>query len=143
MQVCISLQTDNHASTPQLSFLQAGCPSCHPTNSVKRLKESTAQNQQQKRISSEVSVNSLGNPWVSPEEEKEGYSGNDLQKNEGFKPKVKQWGVMDDDGESMEEVLLEGLGESELEISAWLMERSLELISETRGSILKGTICYS
>jgi len=37
IQVCISLQTDNHASTP-LSFLQAGCPSCHPTNSVKTLK---------------------------------------------------------------------------------------------------------
>jgi len=34
MQVCTSLQTDNHASTPPLSFLQAGCPSCHPTNSV-------------------------------------------------------------------------------------------------------------
>jgi len=27
MQVCTSLQTDNHASTPPLSFLQAGCPS--------------------------------------------------------------------------------------------------------------------
>jgi len=38
MQVCISLQTDNHPSTPSLSFLQAGCPSCHPTNSVKALK---------------------------------------------------------------------------------------------------------
>jgi len=38
MQVCTSLQTDNHASTPQLSFLQAGCPSCHPTNGVKALK---------------------------------------------------------------------------------------------------------
>jgi len=38
MQVCISLQTDNHASTPPLSFLQAGCPSCHPTNSIKALK---------------------------------------------------------------------------------------------------------
>jgi len=37
MQVCISLQTDNHASTPP-QFLQAGCPSCHPTNSVKALK---------------------------------------------------------------------------------------------------------
>jgi len=35
MQVCTSLQTDNHASTPPLSFLQAGCPSCRPTNSVK------------------------------------------------------------------------------------------------------------
>jgi len=38
MQVCISLQTNNHASTPPLSFLQAGCPSSRPTNSVKALK---------------------------------------------------------------------------------------------------------
>ena len=38
MQVCTSLQTDNHASTPPLSFLQAVCPSCHSTNSVKALK---------------------------------------------------------------------------------------------------------
>ena len=38
MQVCTSLQTDNHASTPPLSFLQAGFPSCRPTNSVKALK---------------------------------------------------------------------------------------------------------
>jgi len=37
MQVCTSLQTDNHASTPPLSFLQAGCSSCRPTNSVKAL----------------------------------------------------------------------------------------------------------
>jgi len=38
MQVCTSLQTDNHASTQPLSFLQTGCPSCCPTNSVKALK---------------------------------------------------------------------------------------------------------
>ena len=38
MQVCTLLQTDNHASTPPLSFLQAGYPSCSPTNSVKALK---------------------------------------------------------------------------------------------------------
>ena len=38
MQVCTSLQRDNHASTPPLSFLQAGCPSCRPANSVKALK---------------------------------------------------------------------------------------------------------
>jgi len=38
MQVCTSLQSDNHASTPPLSFLQTGCPSCRPTNSVKALK---------------------------------------------------------------------------------------------------------
>jgi len=39
MQVCTSLQTDNHASTPPLSFLQAGYPSCHPTNSVNRAQD--------------------------------------------------------------------------------------------------------
>ena len=38
MQVCTSLQTDNHASTPPLNFyIQAGCLSCHPTNRVKAL----------------------------------------------------------------------------------------------------------
>ena len=34
MQVCTLLQTDNHHSV----FLQARCPSCRPTNSVKALK---------------------------------------------------------------------------------------------------------
>jgi len=44
MQVCTSLQTDNHASTSLLKFfLQAGCPSCCPTNSVKALKEEKEQ----------------------------------------------------------------------------------------------------
>jgi len=36
--ICTSLQTDNHASTSSLGFLQAGCTSCRPTNSVKPLK---------------------------------------------------------------------------------------------------------
>jgi len=35
--ICTSLQTDNHASISPLGFLQAGCPSCRPTNSVKAL----------------------------------------------------------------------------------------------------------
>ena len=53
MQVCTSLQTDNHASTPPLCFLQAGCPSCRPTNSVTALKalkvkKSKSQNMQEK-----------------------------------------------------------------------------------------------
>jgi len=38
MQVCTLLQTDNHASIPPLRFLQTGCLSCHPTNSIKALK---------------------------------------------------------------------------------------------------------
>jgi len=43
MQVCTSLQTDNHASTSLLSFLQAGwLPFHHPTNSVKALKAQKA-----------------------------------------------------------------------------------------------------
>ena len=37
--ICTSLQTYNHASTSSLHiFLQAGCPSCNPTNSIKALK---------------------------------------------------------------------------------------------------------
>jgi len=39
MQVCTSLQTDNHSTTaPLLCFLQAGCPSCCPTYSLRALK---------------------------------------------------------------------------------------------------------
>jgi len=32
--ICITLQTDNHASTPSLNFLWDGCSSWRPTNSV-------------------------------------------------------------------------------------------------------------
>ena len=42
MQVCTLLQTNNHVSTSPLSFLQTGCPSCRPTNSVKALKAAYA-----------------------------------------------------------------------------------------------------
>ena len=45
IQICTSLQTDNHASTPLLSFLQVGCPSCCPTNRVKALKAITDMHQ--------------------------------------------------------------------------------------------------
>jgi len=38
MQIYTSPQTDNNAGIPPLSYLQAGCPSCRPTNSIKRLK---------------------------------------------------------------------------------------------------------
>jgi len=43
VQVCTLLQTDNHTSTPPLSFLQAGCPSCRPTNSVKQRQSTEGQ----------------------------------------------------------------------------------------------------
>jgi len=48
MQVCTLLQTDNHASTPLISFLQAGCPSCHPTNSVKALEVTLPEKEKRK-----------------------------------------------------------------------------------------------
>ena len=36
--ICTSLQTHNHASTSPLSFLQARCPCCRPSNGIKALK---------------------------------------------------------------------------------------------------------
>jgi len=35
----LHLIPDNHANIPPLSFLQASCPSCRPTSSIKALKE--------------------------------------------------------------------------------------------------------
>ena len=43
MQVCTLLHTDNHTRNPPLCFLQAECPSCRPTNSVKVLKSKLLQ----------------------------------------------------------------------------------------------------
>jgi len=48
MQMYTLLQRDNHASTPPLSILQAGCSSCHPTNSMKALKAHKKQEECQK-----------------------------------------------------------------------------------------------
>jgi len=52
----------------------------------------------------------------------------------------------DENGKSMEPT--EGmpfirLGESNWKIIAWLTELSRKLITEMRGGILEGTICYS
>jgi len=46
----LTAQTDNHASTTPLSFLQAGCPSCHQTNSVKALQAPQVQILAEKHI---------------------------------------------------------------------------------------------
>ena len=66
MQVCTVLQTDNHASTPPLSFLHAGCPSCRPTNSVNALKAVTQVSQYQKGKSNlkQETVSGSGISWV-------------------------------------------------------------------------------
>jgi len=55
MKVCTSLQTDNHASTPPLESLQAGCPSCRPNNTIKALKtEQNESNADNYRIQAET-----------------------------------------------------------------------------------------
>ena len=65
-----------------------------------------------------IGINTRGIRGVSPEEEKVGYGGKDLQKKK-FKPGVKEWrGNGWQSGESielMEEVPLKELGEAELE----------------------------
>jgi len=49
--ICTSIQTDNHASTLSVNFLQARCSSWRPTNSVKALKAIIAANQKVPNIS--------------------------------------------------------------------------------------------
>ena len=56
MQVCTLLQTDNHASTHHSVFLQAGCPSCRPTNSVKALKATKRVDTRQEYINATVKL---------------------------------------------------------------------------------------
>ena len=85
----------------------------------------------------------------SPEEEKVGYSGKDLQKRKVLSLEWKSEGAMDD--ESGDRVHGTGGGSAtertdwckSAEISAWLTKGSRKLVPETRGSILEGTICYS
>jgi len=39
MEICTLHETDNHTGIPPLGFLQVRRPSCHPTNSVKAMKD--------------------------------------------------------------------------------------------------------
>ena len=64
MQVCTSLQTDNHASSPPLCFLQAGCPSCRPTNSVKALKAQALKAHTTNKNTKNISATKITR-WVS------------------------------------------------------------------------------
>ena len=54
--ITASLQTDNHASTPPLTFVQAEYSSCRPTNSVKALK---AKHYYAKHVTSDVGCRML------------------------------------------------------------------------------------
>ena len=50
MQVCLHLAPDRQPHhTPPLCFLQAGCPSCCPANSVKALKAMLYYSNEQKK----------------------------------------------------------------------------------------------
>jgi len=69
VQVCTSLQTDNHASIPPLSFLQTKCPSCRPTNSVKALKvklllKHKKTQKKQEQVWSPFTTSGLETEWV-------------------------------------------------------------------------------
>ena len=55
MQACTSLQTNKPFQHPTTLFLQAGCPSCRPTNSVKALKAAYVNQTPQKRNWSKLS----------------------------------------------------------------------------------------
>jgi len=46
---------NNHDSSPPLSFLQAGCPSCRPTNSVKAMK-ALQQSQSHENINTRIII---------------------------------------------------------------------------------------
>jgi len=76
---------------PPLSFLQAWCSSCRPTNSVKALKaeepttkecKNRKKTKSRKHICSEITVglNSLRNPCSESRRKRKGCSGKDLQK---------------------------------------------------------------
>jgi len=67
--ICTSLQSDNHGSTSPLEFLQAGCPSCCPTNSVKALtvRRSLAVEKRREQLpkSPTVTVKPASTSWTS------------------------------------------------------------------------------
>jgi len=71
MQVCTSLQTDNHASTHHSVFLQAGCPSCRPTNSVKALKGNHTKDYRRNILSSSQWSWHTGNGTGEPAEKQQ------------------------------------------------------------------------
>jgi len=62
----LHLIPDNHANIPPLSFLQAACPSCRPTNSVKALKATQKAGKRQLLSNNELFLQkSLSNNYVA------------------------------------------------------------------------------
>jgi len=109
----------------------------HVTTTVENSKTKT-----QKRICSEVSVNSPGNPWSQSGRRKcsLSYGGKDLQKMESFKPGVKEWrgnGWWKWWVDGTDEVPLKELGDAELErlVRGWRRE------VDSRDEGKPGSIC--
>jgi len=48
---CAKLQSNHHHQQTNIRFLQAGCPSCRPTNSVKALKGSIIKTKLNRKVS--------------------------------------------------------------------------------------------
>jgi len=93
---------------------------------------------------SEISANSLGNPWCHSWRRKGRLQWEGLQKSFfALNERVKGWWMMRVDGTSGSNATHRTGWIRTGEISAWLIERSCELIPETKGSILEGKICYS
>jgi len=65
MQVCTLLQTDNHTNTRPLCFLQAGCPSCRQTNSIKALKAKQNRALIKVNVNCAIPVRSVGGMLIS------------------------------------------------------------------------------
>jgi len=87
----LHLIPDNHTNIPPLSFLQAGCPSCHPTNSIEALKiHSQMTTVYNERAPSDATVSLKQSSFVKADEVLKVSPGQDVR----LKLSVKKTGVL-------------------------------------------------